>query len=112
MMTLFEWGELRRVGQPAAPPHEKRESQCPTPVEAHLSGSFLFDGVRACALHLSTEPGPCSVDVRDRAGRQLQGFDGATFALALQDATNAGITFDVDRARRIGRLVRARQGIR
>lgn len=111
--TLFEWA-LATASTSAAghfrKPSPERLVRRASAVDPRLSGTFQFEGrERACVLHLSVTPGPCSVDVRDPAGKQLQGFDGPTFAQVLRDVRAAGVSFDEDAGRSIGRAVTARR---
>lgn len=87
---LFEWASARGPVQPRA-------------VDAQIPGVFTVEGrERPCVLHLSTDRGFWSVDVRDRAGAQLQGFDGMSFVRVLREVRDAGVSFDEDDARSIG----------
>ncbi len=102
---LFEWAGAVIAPAPRAPARD---------VDPRVVGSFILQGQEcACVLHLGRTPGPCSVDVRDRAGRQLQGFDGDGFAQVLRDVRDAGVDFNEDDARKIGRALvpRGSQGI-
>lgn len=96
---LFEWA----AGVAAAPVRTARARSWDA-VDPRVAGVFLVQGREcACVLHLSGSPGLCSVDVRDRAGRQLQGFDGVGFAQVLRQVREAGVTFDGELAGKIGR---------
>jgi hypothetical protein len=94
---LFEWAAARA-------PVVVRNT-----VEAQIAGVFSVEGrERACVLHLSNDRGFWSIDVRDRAGAQLQGFDGVSLARVLSDVREAGVSFEHELARKIGRALDAR----
>ena len=91
---LFEWA----AGRGPAPV----KSWAPT-VDPQIPGPFAVEGrEHPCVLHLSVDRGFWSVDVRDRSGAQLQGFDGMSLVRVLREARDAGVRFDEDDARRIG----------
>ncbi len=96
---LFEWA----AGVAAAPMRAVR-ARAQDVVDRQVAGVFTVQGREcACVLHLSESAGLCSVDVRDRDGRQLQGFDGVSFVQVLRQVREAGVVFDEHEARRVGR---------
>ena len=95
---LFEWA----AGVAKVPVRARARTR--DVADPRVAGVFRVQGREcACVLHLSGSSGLCSVDVRDRAERQLQGFDGVGFAQVLRQVREAGVVFDEDAARRVGR---------